>query len=153
MTLSGKVEAEVDIKASADKFFHVFRKQLQHLPNISSERIHSAVLHEGDWENDDAVKHWEFSIEGKKTSAKEKIEVVDDDNKTITFSVFDGEIGESYKSLRATLQTIDKENGGIVKWTYEYEKLSENIRGPSPESILDFAVFVTKDIDDHLGKA
>ncbi|XP_047157484.1 MLP-like protein 34 [Vigna umbellata] len=90
---------------------------------------------------------------GKKTSAKEKIEVVDDDNKTITFSVFDGEIGESYKSLRATLQTIDKENGGIVKWTYEYEKLSENVRGPSPESILDFAVFVTKDIDDHLGKA
>ncbi|WVZ09247.1 hypothetical protein V8G54_013777 [Vigna mungo] len=153
MALSGKVEAEVDIKASADKFFHVFRKQLQHLPNISSERIHSAVLHEGDWENVDAVKHWEFTIEGKKTSAKEKIEVVDDDNKTIRFSIFDGEIGESYKSLKATLETIDKENGAIVKWTYEYEKLSENITGPSPQSILDFVVFVTKDIDDHLGKA
>ncbi|QCD89656.1 MLP-like protein 43 [Vigna unguiculata] len=152
MGLSGKVEAEVEIKASAEKFFHVFRKQLQHLPNISSQRIHSAVVHEGDWENVDAVKHWEFTVEGKKTSAKEKIEVVDDANKTIIFSIFDGEIGESYKSLRATLQTIDKENGGIVKWTYEYEKLSENITAPSPQSFLDFVILVTKDIDDHLVK-
>lgn len=62
MGLSGKVEAEVEIKASAEKFFHVFRKQLQHLPNISSQRIHSAVVHEGDWENVDAVKHWEFTV-------------------------------------------------------------------------------------------
>jgi len=91
-------------------------------------------------------------VEGKKTSAKEKIEVVDDANKTIIFSIFDGEIGESYKSLRATLQTIDKENGGIVKWTYEYEKLSENITAPSPQSFLDFVILVTKDIDDHLVK-
>jgi len=40
-----------------------------------------------------------------------------------------------------------------VKWTFEYEKLSENITAASPESYLDFATMVTKDIDDHLVKA
>ncbi|CAJ1932478.1 unnamed protein product [Sphenostylis stenocarpa] len=153
MGLSGKVEGEVEIEASAEKFFHVFRKQIHNLPNISSERIHGAQVHEGDWENLGSVKHWEFSIEGKRRSAKEKIEVIDDDNKTITYSLFDGEITESYKSLRCTLQVIEKENGGIVKWTLEYEKLSENITAASPDLYLDFAVKVTKDIDDHLLKA
>lgn len=91
--------------------------------------------------------------EGRKTSAKEKIEAIDDDNKIISYSLFDGEISEGYKSLRGTLQVINKENGGIVKWTFEYEKLQENITAASPDSFLDFAAKVTKDIDDHLVKA
>jgi len=62
-------------------------------------------------------------------------------------------VSESYKSLKGTLQVTDKENGAIVKWTFEYEKLSENITAASPESYLDFATMVTKDIDDHLVKA
>ncbi|ESW25296.1 hypothetical protein PHAVU_003G023600 [Phaseolus vulgaris] len=153
MSLSGKVEGEVEIQASADKFFHIFRKKLHHVPNISSERIHAAKVHEGDWENVGSVKHWDITIEGKKTSVKEKIEAIDDDNRILTYSLFDGEISESYKSFKGTLQVIDKENnGGIVKWTFEYEKLSENITAASPESYLEFASVVTKDIDDHLLK-
>jgi len=62
MSLSGKVEGEVEIQASADKFFHIFRKKLHHVPNISSERIHAAKVHEGDWENVGSVKHWDITI-------------------------------------------------------------------------------------------
>ncbi|TKY69290.1 MLP protein 43 [Spatholobus suberectus] len=153
MALSGKVETEIEIQAPAAKFYNIFRKQLHHIPNISTERVHGAKVHEGDWENVGSVKHWDFTIEGQKTSAKEKIEAIDDDNKSITYSLFDGEISESYKSLRGTLQVIDKENGGVVKWTFEYEKLKENISAPSPDSYLDFAAMVTKDIDAHLSKA
>ncbi|RDX64233.1 MLP-like protein 31 [Mucuna pruriens] len=152
MALSGKVETEIEIQAPAAKFYNIFRKQLHHIPNISTERVHGAKVHEGDWENVGSVKHWDFTIEGKKRSAKEKIESIDDDNKSITYSLFDGEISESYKSLRVTLQVIDKENGGVVKWTIEYEKLKENIVAASPDSYLDFAAKVTKDIDAHLVK-
>ncbi|CAK8570356.1 unnamed protein product [Lathyrus sativus] len=152
MSLSGKVESETEIEASAAKFFHIFRKQLEHVPNISRD-VHGARVHEGDWENVGSVKHWEYTIEGKKQSAKEKIETIDDENKVITYSVFDGEVGESYKSLKVTFQVIDKElGGGIVKWTFEYEKLKEDITGASPESYLAFAEKVTKDIDAHLVK-
>ncbi|CAI8605509.1 unnamed protein product [Vicia faba] len=152
MALSGKVESETDIEASATKFFHVLRKQLEHVPNISPE-IHGNRVHEGDWESVGSVKHWEYTIEGKKVSAKEKIEAIDDDNKTLTYSLFDGEVSENYKSFKSTIQVIDKEHGGgIVKWTFEYEKLNEDITGASPDSYLALAEKVTKDIDAHLVK-
>nr|XP_004498312.2 MLP-like protein 34 [Cicer arietinum] len=152
MTLSGKVEGEVEIEAPAAKFYNIFRKQLHHIPNIASDSVHGAKVHEGDWENVGSIKQWDFTIEGTKLSAKEKIESIDDDNKVITYSIFDGDVSENYKSFKGTLQVVDKEHGGIVKWTFEYEKLKEDIIGASPESYLDFAVKVTKDIDAHLVK-
>ncbi|KAK2399522.1 MLP protein [Trifolium repens] len=153
MALIGKVESEVEIRAPAAKFYNVFRKQLEHLPNISTH-IHGARVHEGDWETVGSIKHWEFTIDGKKSSSKAKIESIDDDNKVITYSIFDGEMSENYKSLKTIIQVVDKEHGGgIVKWTYEYEKLKEHISDHlSPELILDFAIKVTKEIDAHLSK-
>lgn len=91
-------------------------------------------------------------VGGIKQSAKTKIETIDDDNMVLTYSIFDGEMSESYKSLKITLQVIGKEHGGLVKWTYEYEKLKEDITGAPPESYLEFAVKITKDIDAHLVK-
>jgi len=61
MALSGKVETEIEIQAPAAKFYNVFRKQLEQLPNISNG-IHGARLHEGDWENVGSVKHWEYTV-------------------------------------------------------------------------------------------
>ncbi|XP_050887574.1 MLP-like protein 34 [Lathyrus oleraceus] len=152
MALSGKVETEIETQAPADKFYNIFREKLHHIPNISTETVQEGRVQEGDWQNVGSIKHWEYTLEGKKQSAKEKIETIDDENKIITYSVFGGEVGESYKSLKVTIQVIDKEHGGLVKWTFEYEKLQENITAASPDSFLDFAAKVTKDIDAHLVK-
>ncbi|GAU30865.1 hypothetical protein TSUD_15510 [Trifolium subterraneum] len=150
--LGGKVVSEVEIQAPAAKFYNIFRKQLEQIPNISTH-IHGAKVHRGDWENVGSVKHWEFTIDGKKLSAKIKIESIDDDNKVITYSAFDGDVSKDYKSLKIIIQVIDKENGGgIVKWSYEYEKLKENITGASPDSYLNSALNITKEIDAHLVK-
>ncbi|KAK7273858.1 hypothetical protein RIF29_14922 [Crotalaria pallida] len=153
MALSGKVEGEIEIQAPAAKFYNIFRKQLHQLPKIATEHVHGAKVHAGDWENVGSIKDWDYSIEGKKTNAKSKIEAIDDENKSISYSLLDGEVGESYKSLKVILQVNDKENGGLVKWSIEYEKLNENNVAASPESYLDFAIKVTKDIDAHLVKA
>ncbi|XP_061375443.1 MLP-like protein 43 [Gastrolobium bilobum] len=153
MALSGKLETEIEIQAPAAKFYNLFRKQLHHIPNISTDKIHGAKVHQGDWENVGSVKHWDYTIEGKKTSLKEKIEAIDDANKLITYSLSDGEISGSYKSLKFTLQVIEKANGGLVKWTLQYEKLKQNIVAASPDSYMDFVAKVTKDIDAHLVKA
>ncbi|CAL5206659.1 unnamed protein product [Lathyrus oleraceus] len=147
MALSGKVEIEIEIQAPADKFYNIFRKQLEHVPNISPE-IHENKVHEGDGENVGSIKYWEYIIEGKKVSAKAKIETIDDENKIITYSLFDGEVSENYKSFKSTFQVL----GGIVKWTFEYEKLKEDIAFGAPDSYLVFAEKVTKDIDAHLIK-
>ncbi|CAJ2674425.1 unnamed protein product [Trifolium pratense] len=152
MALIGKVETEVEIQAPASKFYNFYRKQLEHLPNISTH-VHDARVHEGDWETVGSVKHYEYTIDGKKISATIIIESIDDDNKVITYSIIDKEVTGDYKSLKGIIQVIDKENGGgIVKWTFEYEKLKEDITGVSPESYLDLAVKVAKEIDAHLVK-
>ncbi|XP_045803291.1 MLP-like protein 28 [Trifolium pratense] len=153
MALIGKVETEVEIQAPASKFYNFYRKQLEHLPNISTH-IHGARVHEGDWETVGSVKHYEYTIDGKKISATIIIESIDDDNKVITYSIIDKEVTGDYKSLKGIIQVIDKEHGGggIVKWAFEYEKLKEDITGVSPESYLDLAVKVAKEIDAHLVK-
>jgi hypothetical protein len=93
-----------------------------------------------------------ITADGKKLSAAVKIESIDDDNKAITY-LFDEELRENYKSLKGIIQVIDKEHGGgIVKWTFEYEKLKDDITGASPDSYLDVAIKIANEIDAHLVK-
>ncbi|GAU30866.1 hypothetical protein TSUD_15520 [Trifolium subterraneum] len=150
--LGGKVQSEVEIQAPAAKFYNVFRKQLEHLPNISTH-IHGAKVQKGDWGNVGSVKNWDYTIDGKKISSKVKTESINDDNKAITYVLYDGNVSENYKSFKGTIQVTDKKfGGGIVKWTYEFEKLKEDITGASPDSYLDFSMNLTKEIDAHLVK-
>ena len=62
MALTGKLEAETEIKVSADKFFKIFRSQAHHIPNASSDKIHKIEVHEGDWESHGSIKHWSYTI-------------------------------------------------------------------------------------------
>ncbi|KAJ1427921.1 START-like domain superfamily [Sesbania bispinosa] len=71
---------------------------------------------------------------------------------SITFNLFDGEVSKNYKFLKISLQVIDKgDAGGVAIWTYDYEKLNEDI--PPPYRYLDLITEGTKDIDVHLLKA
>ncbi|CAL5206657.1 unnamed protein product [Lathyrus oleraceus] len=151
MDLCGKVFTEYEIEASAAKFYNIFRKQLQHIPNISPE-VHGARVIEGDWENVGSVIQWEYTIDGREESAKEKIDTLDDENKVITYSLFDGEVSENYKSLKGTLEVMDEEYGALVRWSFEYEKIKEDITGAFPNSYLDLVLEVTKAVDAHLVK-
>ncbi|CAI8605514.1 unnamed protein product [Vicia faba] len=151
MTLCGKVFTEYEIEASATKFYNIFRKQLQNIPNISPE-VHGARVIEGDWESIGSVIQWKYTIDGREESAREKIETIDDENKVITYSHFDGEVSENYKSLKGTLEVMDEEYGALVRWSFEYEKLKEDITGAFPNSYLDLVLEVTKAVDAHLVK-
>ena len=61
MALVGKQEADVEIKAPADKFFNILRGEIHHIPNISSDKVHGVEVHEGDWETSGSVKLWKFT--------------------------------------------------------------------------------------------
>lgn len=68
----------------------------------------------------------------------------------MTFHLIGGDLMEEYKSFRITFQAIPKENGegSRVHWIFEYEKLHDEI--VHPETLLDFLVALSKDIDAHL---
>ncbi|KAJ1427923.1 START-like domain superfamily [Sesbania bispinosa] len=90
--------------------------------------------------------------DGKVTTCKKEFEVIDPQNKSFTFNLFDGDVSQQYKMLKVHLQVIEKDDGGAVaKWTYEYEKVNDDI--PPPYGYLDFSTRITKDVDAHLIKA
>lgn len=61
MALTGKLEAEVELKCPADKLFSVFRCETHQIPNVASDKIHAIEVHEGDWEAHGSVKLWKYT--------------------------------------------------------------------------------------------
>ncbi|KAK7273865.1 hypothetical protein RIF29_14929 [Crotalaria pallida] len=152
MALSGKVTIEIGIQTPATEFFNLFGKQLHDVQHVT-DTVHEGKLHHGDdWHSPDSVKHWTYLIDGKVTTCKENIEALDEENKLITYNLFEGDVGQHYKTFKITLQVIDKEDGGaIAKWTIEYAKNDENVE--PPYGYWKYLNKVTKDSDLHLVSA
>ncbi|MED6107765.1 hypothetical protein PIB30_017257 [Stylosanthes scabra] len=153
MDLSGKITLEVGIQVPAAKFFEVFTKQLHNVKDICG-RVQGAKLHEGDdvWHNHDSVKQWTCVVGGKATTYKERIEVIDEENKLVRFKVFDDDINEHYKDLKISLQVSEKNDElGSVKWTIEYEKINDEVE--APYGFVELLDISTKDVILHLLKA
>ena len=60
MSLFGKVEAEVEIKAPASKFHEVNSKRLPEVPKLSPNFLKSVDLIEGQWGEEGSVICWYF---------------------------------------------------------------------------------------------
>ncbi|XP_068333063.1 MLP-like protein 31 [Pyrus communis] len=144
----GKVEADVEIKASAAKFHEMFTHKPHHISNVSNSNIQGCDLHEGDWGTIGSVVYWNYFHDGKAKVAKELVEAIDAENNLITFKVIEGDLMEHYKSFKITIHATPKGEGCNVHWTMEYEKHHDDIE--DPHTLLQFAVEVSKDIDAHL---
>ncbi|XVF02858.1 hypothetical protein REPUB_Repub04eG0210800 [Reevesia pubescens] len=144
MAQNGKLEADLEVKVPADKFFSIIRSECHQIPNAASHKVHNVEVHEGDWESHGSVKLWKYSVEGKAEILKEKV-LVDDEN-------LEGHVMEEFKSYKVIFRIMPKsDQSSLVKITLEYEKLNENI--PDPNRYLQFLVNLTKDIEAHLLKA
>ncbi|KAK7260899.1 hypothetical protein RIF29_27198 [Crotalaria pallida] len=152
MALSGKLSTEIPIQAPAAKWFDLFAKQLHHVQNLV-ERVHHTKLHHGDdWHHPESVKHWTYVIDGKVVTCKERIESYDEQNKTITYILFNGDISQRYKVFKFIFRVIEKEDGSAsVNWTVEYEKIDDSVE--PPYGYVEYLTKSSKDIDDNLLKA
>ncbi|KDO64572.1 hypothetical protein CISIN_1g039477mg, partial [Citrus sinensis] len=87
---------------------------------------------------------------GSPQIAKEIIEAIDNENYITNYKVIEGNLLELYKSFSSTVKVTPKENddGSLVHWIFEYEKLNEDV--PDPTGKLQILIDVAKDIDAHL---
>ncbi|RDY11494.1 MLP-like protein 43 [Mucuna pruriens] len=152
MSLVGKISTEIGVHATAAKWFNLFAKQLHHVQNLT-DRVHGTKLHRGnDWHHSETIKHWTYTIDGKVTTCQESIESIDEQNKTIFYKLFSGDIDHQYKDFKLIFQAIDNNRGGaIIKWTVEYEKIAEDV--DPPYGYIEYVHKCTSDIDGHLLKA
>nr|VDD64099.1 unnamed protein product [Brassica oleracea] len=128
-SLLGKLEAYVEIKASAEKFHHMFTAKPHHVSKVSPGNIQGY---------------------GEAKVAKERIEEVDPETNLISFRVIEGDLMKEYKSFLATIQVAPKHGGtgSIVHWHFDYEKISEEVA--HPQTLLQLWVEMSKEIDEHL---
>ncbi|KAH7832923.1 hypothetical protein Vadar_001355 [Vaccinium darrowii] len=146
-TLKGKLSRQVEIKSDGDVFHELFSSKPHHISTISPAKIHGVDLHEGDWGKVGSVITWNYTHNGKKQSAKDIVEAIDEETKTVTYKVIEGDLMEQYKDFKATVHVDTKGESNLVTWTFEYEKLSEKVEDPN--DLLDYVINLSKDIETH----
>ncbi|KAF2594789.1 hypothetical protein F2Q70_00045229 [Brassica cretica] len=141
-SLVGIIETTVEIKSSPEKLHDMFVGKKHHIPSASPSFVHGCELHEGEMGQVGSVVTWNY-FHGK-------IESIDPENNSVTYRVLEGDVMNEYKSFVITLQVTPKEGepGSVVHWHFEYEKINEEVA--HPETLLQFAVEVSKELDAHL---
>ncbi|GER37345.1 polyketide cyclase/dehydrase and lipid transportsuperfamily protein [Striga asiatica] len=147
MGLKGKLISQIDIKSDGDVFHEIFRERPHHISDMSPAHIQKCDLHEGDWGKVGSVIFWNYTHDGKERVAKEIIEAIDEEKKSVTFKVIEGDLMELYKTMKIIVHVDTSGDDNLVTWTFEYEKKSEDV--PDPHTLMEFALKVTKDIEAH----
>ncbi|KAM7276302.1 hypothetical protein ACFE04_018168 [Oxalis oulophora] len=133
-SLCGRLSGEYEIKVSADKCFQ-FWSLPYHLANVCPKMINKVDLIEGEWGKPGCVIVWDYNFGGERVSVKEKMEVIDYDNKRVEFTAIEGNLLQAFKSFKLIVAFTSKGKGCSSVCSLEYEKLNENI--PDPTEILD----------------
>ncbi|MBN7124833.1 hypothetical protein BSU01_24550 [Erwinia billingiae] len=76
---------------------------------------------------------------------------MDEANKTVAYSIVDGELLKYYKSFKGNIIVAPKGDGSLVKWSCEFEKASHEV--PDPNIIKEFAIKNFQELDAYLLKA
>lgn len=147
MSLAGKLVKQTEIKSDGDVFHQLFSYRPHQIPAISPTHVQGCDLHGGDWGSAGSVIFWNYTRDGKQEEIKVIKEAIDEEKKSVTFKMIEGDLMELYKKFVVTLHVDTKGQSNLVTWTFDYEKLNENV--PDPNSVMDFALKVTKDIETH----
>ncbi|CDP21915.1 unnamed protein product [Coffea canephora] len=147
MSLTGKLVFQIEIKSNGDVFHELFKNKPYEVSSISPDIVHGCELHHGDWGTVGSIIFWTYTHDGQKKVAKEIIESIDKEKKSVTFKVIEGDLLKLYKSFIITVQVENHGQNNLVIWTLQYEKLNHSV--PDPTTIADLATKLTKDIETH----
>ncbi|KAJ8451662.1 hypothetical protein Cgig2_018296 [Carnegiea gigantea] len=152
MAAPGKLEVEVETQSNPDKFWTALLDSYKIFPEAFPDKFKSIEILEGDGKSPGSVRLVKYA-EGLPliTMSKEKIETVDEANKTMTYSVIDGELISFYKTFKAQAAVVPNGEGSLVKWSCEFEKAQEDT--PNPDLFKEFAVKTFHELDAYLLKA
>ncbi|KAG4205507.1 hypothetical protein ERO13_A04G109408v2 [Gossypium hirsutum] len=134
-----RMECQVEIKSSADKFFEAYQTKAQLMPKMANQVVRDEKLVEGsDWDSEGSVRQW-FFVAGDN---------VDDKDWTILYKLVEGEIMKAFKSWKSIFNVMLTGEGSLVKWTTEFEKQNDDV--PDPVRYGEFLTTWTKNVDTYL---
>ncbi|XP_043695147.1 MLP-like protein 43 [Telopea speciosissima] len=152
MGLSGKLSVEMEIKSSANKYFHGWIDHGALFSKAIPDDVHKSEVHEGDGKSLGSINSYCYVLDGDKVvSTKGKMEALDEVNKSITLNMFEGHVRELYSKYKLHVQVFTKDGKNFVKCIIEYEKLSEQVL--EPINYLEVTTKFCKGLDAHLLQA
>lgn len=86
------------------------------------------------------------------STTKERIEVVDEEKKILSYSFVEGQILENYKNFKGIINVSSSKSGGaLIKYVAEFEKKHAQVA--DPHFFRAFVAKLFKDVDAYLLKA
>ncbi|KAI3905987.1 hypothetical protein MKW98_022416 [Papaver atlanticum] len=149
-----KLEVMHEAKCCADKLYRMLTRDAPKLPKYLPNVLESVeVIGDGEIRLG-TVFVWNFFSEGGNVT-KEKITAVDNKNRSITYTILEGNLMKDFRSFHFNLDITPKSgtaaNGAsLVKWSVKYEKANENV--PDPVGILESCEYMTTEMNLHLLK-
>ncbi|OVA01727.1 Bet v I domain [Macleaya cordata] len=148
-------QVETEVKCSADQFYDLYKNNSTQLFMIFPQSYKAVQVLEGDGKSVGSVRLWkcELGRPGNIVMAKDKVKAVDDESRSLTLSVIEGDLLSLYRNFEAKLTVTPKDGDKrscLVKWAVEFEKENEN--DPNPDAYLEFAAAISKELGPHLIK-
>ncbi|EEF30980.1 MLP-like protein 423 [Ricinus communis] len=147
MAASGTLHVAVEIKSSPDKFWGSIRDSTSLFPKFFPDQYKSIEVLEGDGKAAGSVRLFTYA-EGSPIVkiSKERIDVVHEAEKKVSYSVIEGDLLKYYKVFKGHITVLPKGDGSLVEWSCEYEKTSDEVE--VPHIIKDFVVKNFKEVDE-----
>ncbi|KAJ0266465.1 hypothetical protein HA466_0004700 [Hirschfeldia incana] len=144
------LEKTVELKSSPGKFLDMFVGQAHQVSSVCPSFVRGFELREGEMGQVGSIVLWRYVQDGKEKMIMETMDSIDLENNQVTFKVLDGDLMKEYSHFLITLRLTSKEGdvGSVAHWHFKYAKINKKVA--DPESLLQFAVEVSKAIDAHL---
>ncbi|KAI3971228.1 hypothetical protein MKX01_021995 [Papaver californicum] len=146
--LVGKLVTELEVHCDAEKYYKIFKHQ-EDIPKALPHLYTGARVISGDATRSGCIKEWSYILEGKALTAVEET-THDDEKKTLTHRMIEGDLAKDYKKFVKIVEVNPKPNGhgSIVTVSLVYEKIKES--SPTPFDYLQLVHQTIVDLNSHL---
>ncbi|KAI5654234.1 hypothetical protein M9H77_31421 [Catharanthus roseus] len=149
------IEVDIELKTSADKVWSSIKDYVVLFPKVFPDIYRSVEVLEGDGKSAGSLRKVTYhpTGEGMTQAAMTmfRVEFVDEENKVICVKMVDGDVLKQYKKFVDKMAVRAKEggeDGSVVTYTIEYEKISEDT--PDPLHIKDYSIDLFHKLDAYL---
>ncbi|XP_076895527.1 kirola-like [Bidens hawaiensis] len=148
MTLRGTIAKQVTIKSDGDVFLNIYRYRTHLISQMSPNLVKAIELQDSEWGAVGSIIVWHLVIDGTPKVAKEVIQAIDEEKKSVSFKVIEGDIiMEAYRTFMITIKVDTRNEENVVTWTFDYEKVNENIG--DPDNLIELYLIVAKDVENY----
>ncbi|KZV50666.1 MLP-like protein 423 [Dorcoceras hygrometricum] len=146
--MASKFAVEVELKSNPQKVWERINDYTNFFPKAFPQVFESVVALKGDGNSPGSVRLIKYGPEVPLKTITEKIELVDEENKKMSYSVIDGDILKLYTVFKATMEASSKGDGTLVTYSGEYERLNEQV--PHPDNVTGFILNALLALDAYL---